>query len=229
MKRTSVALVVGMLATSSARAEPIWSYRAPSNESIKSDGAAAGLTFPNTGYTTWAGDRKVLATSVVAWSLANADSPDAVGRLPYTFAVELLDDASGQAGSVSFGGVLDGAIWKTGASLTNTFTGPTSRTLDLGDHRYTVAVDAFESPLGFGTTKAGSITADVTVTTLGDPADPPPAPRADPQDPEGVHTPEPGTIALLGIGVATAGIWRGRRAGARPHNLRDGRPPAPPC
>ena len=223
MNRTSAALLVGLLAVPAARAEPIWSYRAPSNESIKSDGSAAGLTFPNMGFTTWVGDQKVLATSVVAWSLARAESPDAVDRLPYTFELELLDDASGQTGSVSFSGVVDGTIWKEGANLTNTFTGATSHALDLGDYRYTVALDAFAGPLGFGDTKAGSITADVMVAALGEPTDPPPAvdpptPPVDPSpdpDPATVQTPEPGTISLAGIGVAVFGVWRVRRGRGR--------------
>jgi hypothetical protein len=223
MNRIAPALFAGLLLwpTSSARAEPIWGYRSPGNESIKSPGSDAGLTFPNTGFTTASGDQSVVATAVVAWSVAGADAPDAVAQAQYSFALELLDEASGQTGTVSFAGSLDGTIWKDGANLTNSFTGATNQSLDLGDYRYAVALDLFEAPIGFGEAAAGKITADVTITALDDPPAPVPPVVEDPEGPT-AQTPEPATVVLGGLGLGLVTLGRRARAWARRHTRPDG-------
>lgn len=213
-KPTALLIAVTLLPLA-ARAEPIWGYRSPTNTSVQTPGEAAGLSFPNTPWADAPAAGPITAIPVVSWSAAPIASPDRVDGEFYTFDLEVKDHASGLSGTLEFAGVLTGALWKDGVSLTNTFVGPTALDLDLGASRYTVALDAFEAPTGFGEGKAGRITADVTVTALGDPALPAEGetdPAAAPPEPTAAQTPEPGSVVLIGMAlVAGAGWARVRR------------------
>ena len=127
----------------------------------------------------------------------------------------MIDYNSGMSGILDFAGTVDGTIWKDGATVTNTFTGATTKSVDLGDHRYTLALDAFEGPKGFGEEGAGKITADVTILALGDDPVPPPVdnpePPVDEPEPPTAQTPEPATAVLGAIGLGAAAFARLRR------------------
>ncbi len=216
MTRLLTPLVIALAAGSAAQAGPMWGYRSPSNTNVLTPGSDAGLTFPNTSWTDTDGGGSIVVTPVQQWSVALATDPDKAGG-DYAFGLEVIDYASGMSGVVDFAGTLDGTIWKDGAALTNTFTSETAKSLDLGDYRYTVALDAFENPTGFGEEGAGKITADVTITALGD-EPPPPVPTTPPvdetPDPPAAQTPEPATavMGVIGLGAVAFARLRRRRA-----------------
>src|SRR5215218_1161172 len=160
--------VLALTIAPAASAGFMWGYENPTNNSLLTPGSAAGLTFPNTSQTDGPADGRITATAVQQWSVAPASAPDRVDRGAYTFDLKLTDYASGASGVLNFKGMLDGSIWKEGADLTNTFTGSKSGTLDLGDNSYTVTLDGFTAPTGFGESGAGAITADVTVRAAGE-------------------------------------------------------------
>ena len=214
MTRLLTPLMIALVAVQAAQAGPLWGYRSPSNTNVLTPGSDAGLTFPNTSWTDSDGDGSIVVTPVQQWSVALATDPDRVEAGEYTIGLEVIDYASGMSGMVDFAGKLDGTIWKEGATLTNTFTGATSKSLDLGDYRYTVALDGFESPNGFGEDGQGTISADVTITALGDDP-PPPVPTTPPvdedPDPPAAQTPEPATAVMGAIGLGAVAFARLRR------------------
>jgi hypothetical protein len=182
----------------------MWGYENPANSTLLTPGSAAGLTLPNAPRADGPSDGRITATAVQQWSVAPATSPDRVSQGAYTFDLKLTDYASGASGVLNFKGMLDGSIWKEGADLTNTFTGPKSGTLDLGGNTYTVTLDEFTPPNGFGENGAGRLTADVAVQAAGQP---------DPADAETTaQTPEPGTAVLGVVGLLTGAAMRRLRA-----------------
>jgi MYXO-CTERM domain-containing protein len=211
MKRLLTPLLIALAAVQTAQAGPLWGYRSPGNTNVLTPGSDAGLTFPNTSWTDTDGGGSIVVTPVQQWSVALATDPDKAGG-DYTFGLEVIDYASGMSGLVDFAGTLDGTIWKEGTALTNTFTGETTKSLDLGDFRYTVALDAFENPTGFGEEGAGKITADVTITALDDPVPVPTTPPVvDDPDPPAAQTPEPTTAVMGVIGLGAVAFARLRR------------------
>src|SRR5215212_977840 len=96
----------------------MWGYENPANSALLTPGSAAGLTFPNTPQAGGPADGRITATAVQQWSVAPATSPDRVDNGAYTFGLKLTDHASGASGVLTFKGMLDGSIWKTGADLT---------------------------------------------------------------------------------------------------------------
>ena len=217
MSRTirSAAVLTVLASAAWAQAGPLWGYRSPSNSSVLSPGAAAGLTFPNTPWADGPAGGRITATPVESWSVAPAGSPDRVTGAAYTFDLELKDYASGLSGVLNFGGTLDGSIWKTGADLSNAFTGPTTGTLGLGPNVYTVTLDTFDPPTGFGDGGAGRITADVSIHAADG------ATEAEPGAP--AQTPEPSGALLGALAVAVGTGWRqlwGWVTTRRPANTR---------
>ena len=220
MIRNATLACAGLLwfAVLPALAEPVGlTYGNPSNEILLPDGATGGFSFPNTASSAVPADGGVVATRLVAWSVAPEDAPDRVSNLPYQFAVE-FGDLSGETARVSFAGTLSGSFWRTGAALTNRFTGPTTRTAEVGGSRVTVDLTGFVSPTGYGEEFAGSITARVTLgadpVPVPGPEVPEPAPPAPP-----TATPEPATFALVLPGLlalAARRLGRHRRLTRRP-------------
>ena len=217
MTRLLTPLIIALAVGPTVQAGPLWGYRSPSNTNILTPGSDAGLTFPNTSWTDADGGAAIVITPVQQWSVALATDPDRVEAGEYTFGVELIDYASGASGVLDFAGTLDGQIWKEGATLTNTFSGATAKSVDLGDYRYTVSLSGFETPTGFGEEGEGAITADVTIAEIGD--DPPPPaptePPVDDPDPPTAQTPEPASLVMgaIGLGAAAFARLRRRRAG----------------
>jgi len=208
-------LLVLTVLPAAAAGGPIWGYQNPANTAVLSDGEAAGLTFPNTAWTDAPASGHITAALVQSWSGAPAAKPDRVNGEFYRFGLEVKDYASGATGTAEFGGVLAGDLWKDGTSLTNTFAGPTAQTLELGMNRYTVALDAFEPPTGFGEERAGRITADVAISPLEGAAPPDPAPGD--VETTGAQTPEPATVVLAGMAVLGGAVAaRFRRRSQQP-------------
>lgn len=207
--KSAAAAAALLVLAGAASAEPVsWSYQAPSNESYFPDGASGGLTFPNLGYQ--AGGADIVAARVAQWSIAKAQTPDRLGAggMAYEFDLQLRDDLSGDTATLTFHGLLSGSYWRTGADLTNTFTGATRQTAELGGNLYAVTLTGFEAPTGYGDELAGRITAGVEVGPVKG--------GGTPNGPGGgVATPEPGTLLLAALGLPLAGVAlrRKRRAG----------------
>jgi len=196
--------VLTLLAPALVTAGPLpisWSIRSPTNTVAMPDGVSGGFSFPNTVFEPGGWDGDVVVTPVTSYSLAKASAPDRVSDLPYQFAVELRDDASGETALLTFGGELSGTLWRTGNDLDNRFTGPTSRVTELGGQTYQIELTGFTAPTGYGDAAAGEITARVSVLS--------------PSETPVVETPEPGTLALGCVAAGMGGAAIVRRVGRR--------------
>jgi hypothetical protein len=214
-------LAVVVLATPMLRAESLpvapvsWSYQNPDNVAIYDldNGARAGLTLQNSQPTTVTDSQDISAAKIIQWSIADPATADVVNNQSYRFKLKLLDIASNVSGIAEFTGILSGAIWATGTSLTNTFTGETSQMLTLGDNKYLIELTGFTAPNISGLDGFGQFLARVTVNPAAPPPPPPPPPPPDP-DPPITDAPEPGTLTLVGLGLPLVGAvqaWRRRR------------------
>lgn len=177
-----------------------WSIRTPTNTVARPDGVTGGFSFPNTVFEPGVWEGSVVVTTIAAYSLAPADTPDRVTDLPYQFDLEVRDDASGDTARFTFAGELSGTMWRAGNDLENRFTGRTSQFAELGGHVYTIELDGFTPPSGYGDEMAGAITARVSVLSQVD----------GPESPV-IGTPEPGTIVLAGVAVGLGGAAAARR------------------
>jgi hypothetical protein len=205
---TLVGLLV-LLASGTASAGPLplsWSFRSPTNTVALPDGVTGGFSFPNTVFEPGGWDAPAAVSTVASYSVASAEAPDRVADLPYQFAVELRDDASGETARFTFSGALSGTLWRTGSELSNRFTGATTQTAELGGHTYVIELDGFTPPGGYGDAAAGEITARVSLAVTS--VDPPPVDSV-------VETPEPGTLLIGGAALAAGGFAALRRRRAR--------------
>jgi hypothetical protein len=132
--------------------------------------------------------------ATVTTNSSATDPPDSFNT-PFSMKVHLTDAMSGLAGDLSFSGTVAGELTGTTSALTSTFDEPVTKTLELGDHVYTVTIDPSLVNLPApGATSPASIDARVTVASKGPgPVDPPP-----------VGAPEPsalllGATAVLGL------------------------------
>src|SRR5262249_40633818 len=144
---------------------------------------------PGTGYVklsdektrTAVGDSDIVATNLQTFSSATAAHPDRFTARPYSLILTLTDADSLKSATLTFQGVLDGQITAQSANLRNTFTGPTSYTIVLGNHSYTATVGPYTPPGPPGSNLSGAIsghtTIDMSVVTV-------------------VSTPEPAALAL---------------------------------
>jgi len=180
-----------LIGVSGARAEPIqWSYswsRSPAEVHADSPGTGF-ISLTGGGLKSAAGNSYLAATNLQAHSTAPTSNPDVFTNKTYTLSLFLQDQDSGKSGTVSFTGEFNGTLTAGSSNITNTFVGPTTQTLVLGDHLYTVAIGPYAAPGPTGVLNVGGIgaRADVKVSTI-------------------FHTPEPNSclLALLGIaGVA---------------------------
>lgn len=196
--RLGLAVGAVVLLSQAGRAEPLpdWSYRNPFNETAFPLGASGGLSFSNTEFQS-GGSGEFVASRVASFSIAPAATPDVVTGLPYSFTLELRDDASLETGRLTFAGLLNGSLWRAGTDLTNQFTGPLSKSVELGDHTYAVTLTGFTAPTEYGDAAAGSISARLSVVT-GGPVLPPDPVIGVPTSPS--PTPEPATLLLALIG-----------------------------
>jgi hypothetical protein len=190
-----------LLAGGAARADFIsWSY----NWS-RSPGVIASDNHPATGYITLTdeslknavGDSNIVATNLRTYSTATAADPDRFTAKVYTLTLFLLDQDSGRSTTLRFTGQFDGTLTSASANIQNTFLGPTTQTVVLGDHLYTVTLDHYSPPGPTGAVNSGSISAHATITVA-----------------TVFQQPEPGTLVLacLGAGLLALAGRRGRRA-----------------
>ncbi|HBI42922.1 MAG TPA: hypothetical protein DDY78_08705 [Planctomycetales bacterium] len=182
------------LSANAARADHIqWSYSwSRSPDQVYADGST-------TSYVALTSESEVGAggnTDVVAANLSVfSDAPDAAPAnftdKPYTLTLTVTDGDSNVAGSLAFTGEFNGQVSSQSSNVSIFFTGQNTQSLTLGQHLYTVTIDAYAPPGPPGSTNVGSIGAHavVAVQTL----------------------PEPSSIFLAAMAVPAGVYWRRRR------------------
>jgi hypothetical protein len=187
--------------TATASAAPIkWGYDWSASPGFVTAGASK-VTLSNETYHNAAGNSQVVATQLQVFSTASPLTPDTFGAGGgYSLTINLKDIDSGATGSLTFTGQLQGSISQLSANVTNTFTGATTQTTLLGFTSFAVTMASYTPPGPPDQLNYGSIGAFIEVTSL------------KPSE----TTPEPSTIALMGIGAGIAGLsaWRRRRKAA---------------
>lgn len=166
-----------------------WTYnwsRSPSD--VLADAPGTGyIALTDEATHTAVGDSDIVATNLRTYSTATTANPDLFTDKPYTLNLFLQDSISGEGAMLVFSGLLNGRLTAYSANITSTTTGITSRTVVLGSNRYTVSVEAYTPPSVPGAINVGSISAHVSVVAT---------------------LPEPGTLALTGLGLCLLGVAR---------------------
>ena len=204
MKRSFAALMGTSLALLLLAGSPAWAgfvgwdYAwTPSSLVVAADsGGTGGISMTLQAQAHADGTSDIIATNLRTFSSAPRTIPDSVAQGNYNLTLSLTDTASGQQGSVSFTGYFKGTFSTTSSEVQNTFTGPTSQTLTLGGHKFTVTIGPYAPPGPPSAANAGTISAHVDVD----------------QDTgnNGGDTPEPSTLVLSCLGVSFLGAagWR---------------------
>jgi len=202
MKRTllwigaTCAFILG--GSAGALAGPGYDYDwTPSPATIQSNTPGQGtINLQGTGSVVGTVTTNVIAARVWVTSIQHFDMPAQFTNAAYTLSLKLTDEPSGQSGVLTFQGLLNGTAWKHGSLITNTFVGPTTETIALGNEQYTVTLGSFVPPGPPGRRNAGTIGATITMQPLSTQA-----------------TPEPSTLALAGLGLMLTGLttWWKRR------------------
>ncbi len=182
-----------------ARADFVsWSYNwTPSSTAIYADNPTMGkIALSNEPGGTAIGDTYVVATNLKTASTADPSTPATFTNASYGLTMTIVDNASGKTGNVSFNGAFNGTLSSQNAIITNSFVGPTTQSVQLGDHLYTVTIGPFAPPGPPSANIAGSISALANVTVQ--------------------QVPEPSTLVLSGLCLSVFGAgWWWRRARGR--------------
>src|SRR5262249_38622733 len=154
---SGVALAM-LLAPLPARADLIpWVYnwsRSPSE--IHSDTGTSTITLTDETAKTAVGDSNIVATNLRTFSTASATDPDRFTAKPYALTLNLIDVGSHKSGTMTFTGEIDGWVSSMNSSLTNQFTGEITKSLILGNNRYTATIGPFSPPGAPGSANAGA-------------------------------------------------------------------------
>jgi hypothetical protein len=137
----------------------------------------------------------VTAATLAAATSAPDNAPDVFSGQTYKLSLQLTDDTSGNAGTLTFVGKLFGTLSSQKAAITTSFVAPT-QTMNLGTFLYTVSIAPIVSstnPTLVGTLNA-TIEAKVSDGFLT----------------EAFESPEPPALALAAIGLGPA-LWCGCR------------------
>lgn len=200
-----VLLALALAPLQATRADPIgWTYDwTPGVLSLDADVPGTGtIAFSDSAPGSAAGSTDIVTTNLTTLSTAPVDAPDQLSDGPYSLTLTLTDDASGESGSLVFGGILSGD-WSSGhANIANAFKGDTTQGLELGDNLYSVTIGPYSPPGPPTSDNAGSISAFVSVEPL-----------VTVEDPPIESVPEPSTALLAGLGLSVLGghAWWRRR------------------
>jgi hypothetical protein len=195
----AAALTVCLFAGARARADFVsWDYNwTPSSTAIYADNPTTGkITLSNEPGGSAVGDSYVVATNIKTVSNADPSTPATFTNATYGLTMTIVDNASGKTGSLSFNGAFNGTVSSQSAIIMNAFTGPTTQSLQLGNHLYSVTIGPFAPPGPPSASISGSISALANVTVK--------------------DVPEPSTLVLSGLCVSLFGAgWWWKRARRR--------------
>jgi hypothetical protein len=194
------AVTLLLASTGSARAELIpWLYSWSSAPTVLQADApgTSTITLSSEPLKEAIGDSDIVATNLRTYSTASPSNPDTFTHANYTLSLYLYDPTNHQGNTLTFTGFIDGTLSGQNSDLSNTFTGLTNQTLLLGDHLFTANALSYSPPGIPGAVNAGSIGGHVMITV------------------QTVMTlPEPGSLALSGLGMLLLGVAR-LRAGRK--------------
>jgi hypothetical protein len=196
----AAALVLCLLAGARARADFInWDYSwNPSSSAVLADNPTMGRITLSSASGEAVGNSYIVATNIKTVSTADPSTPATFTNAAYGLGLTILDDASGKTGTLSYNGMFNGTLSDKSAIISNTFTGPQTQSVQLGNHLYTVQIGPFAPPGPPTATISGSISALANVSVK--------------------DVPEPSTLVLSGLCLSLCGAgWWWRRA--RDHSL----------
>jgi hypothetical protein len=205
------------LATGAARADLVsWSYNwAAGASSVAADGSGTGsINFSVNPGGTIAGSSTISVVNLSTASSATAAAPDTFTARPYALTLSLTDGPSQATGQLTFAGHFDGTLTASSAAILNTFDGPATQSLKLGNDTFTVSIGPYAPPGSPTATLTGGISAFVNVSGPPAPVPEPPTPIPGPVE----SAPEPSTLVLAALAVplwSLAGRVRGKRAAAQ--------------
>ena len=192
----AIAIALCLLAGAQARADFVsWEYNwTPSATKILADNPTTGsILLSNEPGGSAVNNTYIVATNIKTASTADPSNLATFTNKAYSLALTILDDASGKSGTLTFAGAFNGTVSSKSAIIMNTFTGPQTRSVQLGNHLYTVQVGPFAPPGPPTANIAGSISALANVSVK--------------------DVPEPSTFVLSGLCLSLCGAgWWWKRA-----------------
>jgi hypothetical protein len=195
--RFAAALVLCLLTGARARADFInWDYSwNPSSSAVLADNPTMGRITISSASGEAIGNSFIVATNIRTVSSADPANPATFTNAAYGLSLTILDDASGQTGTINYSGAFNGTLSSKSALISNTFTGPQTLSVQIGNHLYTVQIGPFGPPGPPTATNAGTISALANVSVK--------------------DVPEPSTLVLSGLCLSLlgAGWWWKRPRG----------------
>src|SRR5271170_6224872 len=155
-----IALLVTLAGADTVRADPIvWNYNWSSSPGIvySDNSQTSYITLTDEQLASAAGNSDIVATNLRTYSTASPETPDTFTAKAYTLSLTLQDVASGLIGTLTFTGQFDGTLSSLSSNINNTFTGPITQTLQLGNDLYTATIGPYAPPGPTNSSNAGTI------------------------------------------------------------------------
>ena len=208
------AAVASLVVASPARADYMnWSYSAVSSPPVITSGTGS---IQLTGVSNGTAGSSIQLLGIQDSSSATTTAPDAY-KSNFNVALTVTDNKTHDSGTLNLAGTLAGSLNANGSSVTASFAGPSSLTLD--GHQYTVSVPSLQL---LSNAPQQSLMASIQVSGAaqgggsgggGHHHAPPPVPAVNTpppvSTPPAANTPEPTGLVLGGLGLSLLGMARG--------------------